>query len=517
MLDRLGIEEISAAQGTADRKEAAVEIFIQGSAGLFLSGGASGVFRRAFSGLFPSPAGAAVQVLLLLLLLYAGARFQKRRAGRSTDCAMLEHSGCAVFDYRVAGKTVRLSEGAMKLCGLPRVVRNIPELLDSEIIPSNGAARLASVGRKAQNGTRAEGVLRIRSASGEYRWFRITLTPFGGKQGRPEHIFGMLQDVTAQKKAELNCRRERKYRKAILGSSLASFEADFTLGRYYGGGKPMLGLPAEGGLDYSGVIGQFARQSVFSADRGEFLRRFSLEGVINQFIQGETKLTMECRLCGKDGSCLWVLFTVSLIEDTHGVWGIAYVKNIDSQKRRELSLREKAERDSLSGLYNKGMTESLISEFLENQAKPDGIHALLILDVDNFKQINDTKGHQAGDSVLTRISGILRRIFRSADIVGRIGGDEFLVLLKDIGSSEIAARKACEVCRTLCVCVGPEEREFCSVSVGIAMYPQHGTCFGELYRKADTALYQAKYSGKNRYVLYEESSSPKFWDHSAGP
>jgi diguanylate cyclase (GGDEF)-like protein len=65
--------------------------------------------------------------------------------------------------------------------------------------------------------------------------------------------------------------------------------------------------------------------------------------------------------------------------------------------------------------------------------------------------------------------------------------------------------------------VGPEERKFCSVSVGIAMYPQHGTCFSELYRKADTALYQAKYSGKNRCVLYEESSSPQFWDHSAGP
>lgn len=515
MLDRFGIEEISAAQGTADRKEAAVEIFIQGSTGFFLFGGASGVFRCAFSGLFPSPAGAAVQVLLLLLLFYAGARFQKRRAGRSTDRAMLEHSGCAVFDYGVAEKTVRLSEGARKLCGLPQNVRNIPELLDSGIIHPDGAARLASVGRKALNGTRAGGVLRIRGASGEYRWFRITLTPFGGKQGGPEHIFGVLQDVTAQKEAELNCRRERKYRKAILGSSLASFEANFTLGRYYGGGKPMPGLPSEDGLDYSGVIGQFAGQSVFSADREEFLRRFSLEGVINQFIQGETKLTMECRLCGKDGSCLWVLFTVSLIEDTHDVWGIAYVKNIDSQKRRELSLREKAERDSLSGLYNKGMTESLISEFLENQA--GGIHALLILDVDNFKQINDTKGHQAGDSVLARLSGILRRIFRSADIVGRIGGDEFLVLLKDIGSGEMAARKAREVCRALCVCVGPEEREFCSVSVGIAMYPQHGTCFSELYRKADTALYQAKYSGKNRYVLYEESSSPQFWDHSAGP
>ncbi|HBC25826.1 MAG TPA: hypothetical protein DC013_00280, partial [Ruminococcaceae bacterium] len=183
-MDRFGVEEIFAAQGTADRKEAAVETFIQGSTGLFLSGGAAG---RAFSGLFPSPAGGAAQVLLLLLLFYAGIRFQKHRAGRSTDRAMLKHSGCAVFDYRVPEKTVRLSEGAMKLCGLPRAVRNIPELLDSGIIHPDSASRLASVGRKALNGTRAQGILWVRGASGEYRWFRITLTPFGEKQGRPEH------------------------------------------------------------------------------------------------------------------------------------------------------------------------------------------------------------------------------------------------------------------------------------------------------------------------------------------
>ena len=208
---------------------------------------------------------------------------------------------------------------------------------------------------------------------------------------------------------------------------------------------------------------------------------------------------------GADGY-LWIRITQTVLADESGrpAHIVGLVEDITAWKEVELSCRRKAERDSLSGLYNKGTTEYLVSEFLENQTE-NKIHAMLVLDVDDFKRINDTRGHPAGDSVLARISENLRRLVRATDIVGRIGGDEFIVFLKDIGVRETAKSKAAEICRAFGG--GWDGGIQCSVSVGIAMYPEHGGTFSDLYRHADTALYEAKSNGKNRCVCYGEELS----------
>ena len=117
------------------------------------------------------------------------------------------------------------------------------------------------------------------------------------------------------------------------------------------------------------------------------------------------------------------------------------MKNIQKEKERELAFINQAQRDSLTNLYNKMVTQDLIINTLEN-IKPNSKHALYLIDLDNFKNVNDSFGHAAGDIVLTQIADKLRQSFRETDIVGRIGGDEFLVMLKNIHDLDVVAKKA---------------------------------------------------------------------------
>ena len=151
--------------------------------------------------------------------------------------------------------------------------------------------------------------------------------------------------------------------------------------------------------------------------------------------------------------------------------------------------------------YNKETTELLTDEILHTD--PEAFHAFLILDMDCFKQINDVYGHAVGDIVLKKFGRLLKNIFRSEDIVGRIGGDEFVVLMKNVKSKETATIKAEELLNAAKKTNFEELKEKnISISIGISLSPKDGDCYMDLYKRADQALYQAKRSGKSRVCNY---------------
>ena len=126
-----------------------------------------------------------------------------------------------------------------------------------------------------------------------------------------------------------------------------------------------------------------------------------------------------------------------------------------------------------------------------------------MLDLDNFKKINDVWGHQAGDSILILTADLLRAHFRQSDVIGRIGGDEFMVLMKDVSSQsvlELHMRRLCEEFRLLTDPTYPQISVSCSV--GAAMIPDQGHSFNELYPHADSALYCAKHCGKDGWSIF---------------
>lgn len=169
-------------------------------------------------------------------------------------------------------------------------------------------------------------------------------------------------------------------------------------------------------------------------------------------------------------------------------------------------LSNKADTDLLTGVNNKIATERKIKEFIEEN--PDTQSIMLLFDVDNFKKINDTMGHAFGDEVLKTIGHGLSNEFRATDIIGRIGGDEFVLFLKNLKTDELVQKEGSRVADFFKnFKAGDYVKYSATASIGACVFPRDGESFEELYRACDNALYEAKRQGKNRLVYYTKKMS----------
>ena len=174
--------------------------------------------------------------------------------------------------------------------------------------------------------------------------------------------------------------------------------------------------------------------------------------------------------------------------------------NINESKE----LQAKAETDLLTDLYNKISSEKKIKEYLEGEGK-NKISMMFILDIDNFKKINDTMGHAFGDEVLATFGKKIQSEFRVTDIVGRMGGDEFIIFLKDVKTDEIIRKEAERVSDFFkYFTVGQYTMYSPTASIGVALYPNDGNDFESLYKAADSAMYKAKKKGKNQLAFFKK-------------
>ncbi|AIY81243.1 diguanylate cyclase [Clostridium botulinum] len=226
-------------------------------------------------------------------------------------------------------------------------------------------------------------------------------------------------------------------------------------------------------------------------------------------IIAEIKNTNEYRECevrlrkNYNGEYIWCKVRINLILDDNNkpIKAIGLITDIDDEKRENEKLIFKAERDSLTEIYNKITAQNMIEEYI-NKSKKDDRHALFIIDIDDFKSINDNLGHLTGDSVLKDISIKITEIFNENSIIGRIGGDEFIVFLKSIQSDEFVCEKANELVNGFRENYTGEDGIYkVSGSIGIAMYPKDGMNFEQLFLSADKALYFAKKQGKDTYYI----------------
>lgn len=172
-----------------------------------------------------------------------------------------------------------------------------------------------------------------------------------------------------------------------------------------------------------------------------------------------------------------------------------------SNSRENKYLIHLSEIDPLTSVFNKETTQKLIDQKLKNHEH----FCFLILDVDDFKSVNDNYGHAVGDKVLKNLSDLFKNHFRQTDIVGRIGGDEFIILIEDEHIAESRIQSLLKKVNALKI---EELQDFkLSISVGMAFAPSNGTTFMELYHHADHALYQTKRTGKNDYKIYKNDEN----------
>ncbi len=183
--------------------------------------------------------------------------------------------------------------------------------------------------------------------------------------------------------------------------------------------------------------------------------------------------------------------------------------NATNYRKANRELKEQAETDLLTDLYNKVATENKIKEYLANEGK-NKKSIMFVLDIDNFKKINDTMGHAFGDEVLSTLGHQLKSEFRINDIIGRTGGDEFIILLKDLKDDAALTREANRVATFFKnFKVGEYTKYSATASIGVVEIPNDGTDFDTLYKQADKALYLAKKRGKNQMAFYKDTKDIK--------
>lgn len=314
-------------------------------------------------------------------------------------------------------------------------------------------------------------------------------------------LYTVLIDITNQKYIENKLRlSEERYKILLEQSKSVIFEyniinqENFVTPNFY----EMFGVAARN-VD---MFTLFLREDrVYEKDMPLFNQ------ILDSIYTKNDIMETELRIRDASGKYKWYLLRMKSINQLDGtpVRTVGNLTDIDAQKRSTQHLITRAQIDGLTGCYNKTTATELVKQFIDTNKDTDADGALAIIDIDYFKSINDSLGHAIGDEVLKKIGQHLRTQVRSSDIVGRIGGDEFLVFLKFTSShTQITSRMQSIIndVRKIPLSNG----ESLTVSIGVSTYPQQGMDYHTLFDKADKALYLSKTHGRNQFTIYPEEN-----------
>ena len=238
-----------------------------------------------------------------------------------------------------------------------------------------------------------------------------------------------------------------------------------------------------------------------NCEAAKFYRNFAPAILWNIYSGGKMHLSFKYQRLLSDGSVRWVHNDVRFLTDIDSghLCAMLSAKDIDDQKKEEQKIYAAAKMDRMTMLLNRETTMDSIREILSRES--DRTHVLYMIDIDNFKVLNDTFGHQVGDEFLIALSAELKKVFRESDVVGRIGGDEFFALMRGVNGMHKMVEKAKDLLGTIQQVCSAYPTIPLSGSIGISIYPENGKTLDALYAEADAALYQAKKNGKNQFVF----------------
>lgn len=322
-------------------------------------------------------------------------------------------------------------------------------------------------------------------------------------KGNAAGILGITKDITQKYIAKKHYQQELQYLFELPQDTYAVSYIDVDDWRIISQRRRLIGestLPACHTVE---TLCEAARDAILDkeSEAAEFYEYFSPELLRDIYRSGRSYMPFTYQRLMPGGSVRWIHNEVRFMTDVDNghLCVMLSAKDIDAQKQEEQKLKIAAKMDQMTMLLNRETTMNRIRQVLEEEA--DKKHVLFMLDVDNFKRLNDTLGHQAGDRFLIAFAAGIKGSFRESDIVGRIGGDEFFALMRDFSELSRAAGKAEELLDAIQkVCAIYPEVEI-SGSIGISVYPDNGRSLEDLYAQADAALYQAKHKGKNQFVF----------------
>lgn len=319
-------------------------------------------------------------------------------------------------------------------------------------------------------------------------------------QGKTQGFVYVAQNITERKQAEEELRQaEARYRSIFENATEGIFQSTPTgcyinvnpaLARIYGYDSPD---------DLLANFSDIGRQLYVETNRrAEFIRLMQEHDTVSNF---------ESQIYRKNGSAIWISENARAVYDTSGTLAYyeGFVEDVTERKQTQDQLQHNALHDALTGLPNR----TLFTERLEQMVQRAKRHknyscAVLFLDLDRFKVVNDSLGHLIGDQLLIAVARKLEVYLRPEDTVARLGGDEFAILLNDIKDVNYATQIAERLIQVLALPFNLSGRKvFISTSIGIVLGSEANSWSDELLRNADIAMYQAKALGKGRYVVFD--------------
>lgn len=310
-----------------------------------------------------------------------------------------------------------------------------------------------------------------------------------------------LLDRTEHKQLEILQERCERYQLAENGSVDAIWDWNIVTNQIHYSNRwyQMLGYWV------GGIHNNFAtwERLLHPDDREETLKR------LHQHLEHRTPFIAEYRLRMRNGQYRWVLTSGQAIWNEQGqpVRMSGMTSDITERKLAEEEIKQLAFYDVLTHLPNRRLLLEHLQHSIDAERRDGKQLALLMLDLDDFKAVNDSLGHAAGDEILQQVAVRLKARLRQKDTVARLGGDEFVVLIEDVSIPEDAARIAEAIIKDLRkpFQLGQGCDVYIGVSIGISLYPQHGVCFESLMNNADAALYLAKAQGRGCFAYFSDA------------
>ncbi|MBX5469084.1 MAG: PAS domain S-box protein [Thermoleophilaceae bacterium] len=327
----------------------------------------------------------------------------------------------------------------------------------------------------------------------------LNATAIVDKDGRPLGATGSLLDITSRKQAErLVSESEEKYRRLVETTRDVIWSID-AAGRFTFVNQA---VRRTHGLEPEEMVGRH----VLAFVAPEY--REGSRGAIRRLLEGEAIDSYTTEHVRADGTRVSLEVSGMPLHDHEGsvVGATGTATDVTERKRYERELRYLADHDALTGLLNRRRFEEGLDQELARDARYGDNASLLVLDLDNFKYVNDTLGHNVGDEMLVAVAGILRDRLRDSDVVARLSGDEFAVLLPRTGAKEAraVARDVAAAIRAEPVIVGGQAVRV-TASVGITEFRSRDLTGRELLGEADLAMYEAKEAGRDRVGFYSRA------------
>jgi diguanylate cyclase (GGDEF)-like protein/PAS domain S-box-containing protein len=393
-----------------------------------------------------------------------------------------------------------VSEGVRDLYGIePAQVLADGNLLQTFRHPEDAAVVDAELQKAAFSTLPMTMQFRVRLRDGTVKWAQMTSICVSADDLGTVRT-GVTFDITTSKLAEVQLREtEERWKLALDSTGDGVWDWNIQTGEeiYSRRFMEMYGFDA-GEIDSRAL--EFDNRT-HPEDKEQLLRvrQAHLDGLTPTYVN-------EHRIRCNDGSWKWIMTRGMVISrDAAGkpLRMIGTHTDITSRKQSEALIWQQANFDALTGLPNRRMLRDRVEQEIKKGRRDDGHLAILFIDLDHFKEVNDTLGHDRGDLLLIEAARRIRACVRESDTVARMGGDEFTVVLPDLSGSESMARITQDILNAMAeVFQLGDEQVFVSASIGITVFPQDATEVEGLFKNADQALYVAKGAGRNRFSFF---------------